>query len=152
VENFAKKFFALTDFKREVFVLSSGECVTATRVVQKNALLLRRCRSRVGRGVRRSEDELKGSRVALAIFFQARFATSSVTCNGDPSHTGERLRFPILLNEIEIHFHLGGCPMLPLRALFILPLMLHVTFICAQGHRELRRRHPEPDTGQRLPD
>lgn len=68
MENFAKKNFAQSDFKREVFVLSSSECVTATWVVQKNALLPRRCRSGVGRGVRRNENELKGSRVALEFF------------------------------------------------------------------------------------
>ena len=34
MENFVKKFFAQSDFNREVFLLSSGRCVTATRVVQ----------------------------------------------------------------------------------------------------------------------
>jgi hypothetical protein len=35
VENFAKEIFAQREFEPEDFVLSSGECVTATRVVQK---------------------------------------------------------------------------------------------------------------------
>jgi hypothetical protein len=35
VENFAKEFFAMSGFEREVFFLSSSEYVTATRVVQK---------------------------------------------------------------------------------------------------------------------
>jgi hypothetical protein len=54
------------------------------------------------------------------------------------------LRFPILLNEIEIHFHFRGCPMLPLRALFILALILHATFICAQGSGNSGASIPSP--------
>ena len=37
MENFAQKKFAHSGFEREVFVLSSGELITATAIVQMSA-------------------------------------------------------------------------------------------------------------------
>jgi hypothetical protein len=48
---------ARSDFEREVFVLSSGECVTATRTVQAMRFVLQRRRN--WRGARFSEERIK---------------------------------------------------------------------------------------------
>jgi hypothetical protein len=55
VENFAKEFFEQAKFEREVVVLSSGECVTATWLVQKIACARTRCRK--WRWARFSQDQ-----------------------------------------------------------------------------------------------
>jgi hypothetical protein len=50
VENFAKEFFLQPEFERELFLLSSGEVITATRVVHKLAGAQRRAKTPVQRG------------------------------------------------------------------------------------------------------
>jgi hypothetical protein len=71
VENFAKKFFAPADFKREVFVLSSGECVTAAFVVQGMRFMLHWRRTGAGQGVQGSEVRVKRECVSWRMFFRA---------------------------------------------------------------------------------
>jgi hypothetical protein len=69
VENFAKEFFALQEFEREDFVLSSGECVTAARVVQKISTAKVWCKWPVPSGNWRSATGVLGSGRAAEVFF-----------------------------------------------------------------------------------
>ena len=64
--------FAHCDFKREVFVLSSGECVTATRVVHGERFVLHCRRIGAGRGVRRRSAGMKDSVRSAESFFALR--------------------------------------------------------------------------------
>ena len=76
MENFAKEFFGQAKSEREVFVLSSGECVTATRVVHKQCAVRKSrepaCVAAFGRAPR---AWVKGR--ASANFFPARLRVST---------------------------------------------------------------------------
>jgi hypothetical protein len=70
VENFAKEFLARPKFEREVFVLSSGECVTATRVVQNGHTPRSLLKRGFQRGIQKSEVSVIARNRAYENFLQ----------------------------------------------------------------------------------
>jgi hypothetical protein len=79
VENFAKKIVVHSGFEREVFVLSSGEDVTAARVVQNIAPLWRRPKTGDGRAFRLGRNPAKSGIRVREKSLQARACSACCT-------------------------------------------------------------------------